>query len=80
MNPEGDLSETCSFSYAPMKKAMFKVLFLAVHKFKAHTMLSISPRVIYEVADAVETLVKLGIQIDWTNRILVEINKKQNLK
>lgn len=52
---------------------MHEALLFSMHKLEAHTMLNISIKIISEVADIIEMVEKLGIKMDWIDRILGDI-------
>lgn len=57
---------------------MILKIFQVVQKLEANPVLNVPSEIVVEVADAVETTKKMGIQVDWIYKILREINTKRD--
>lgn len=58
---------------------MLTELLLAAHKLEAHNVLNIATKIIIEVADTIELAEKLGIKVDWTDRIQARLIKRRDI-
>lgn len=53
-------------------------LFHVVQKLKSFNILQVSSQKVFEVADVVVASTKMGIKVEWINRVLDEIGAKKD--
>lgn len=67
---EGDIFEDCSFDWAQLSKKIVNELYNSVQKLEKFNSSEVSAQVIYEVADIVAIVAKMGVKLEWTEKTL----------
>lgn len=76
---EGDIFEDCSFDWVQLSKMVVEELFNSIQKLEKFTVLEVPSQVVFEVADIVAIIAKMGVKVEWIYKILGDIAAKKKL-
>lgn len=74
---EGDIFNSYTLEWAPMRKLIIEGLFTSLRKMETNSMLNVPSKVISDLANTIDAGEKIRVRVDWNDRAIGDGVSKQ---